>query len=501
MDKFWAKLKSGTDIRGVAIGTENSPVTLTDGVIYAATAAFLYWLSKRIVVISSGAEKSLTIAVGHDSRLSSPRIKNAVICAARDVGCKVYDCGLCSTPSIFMMTQYTQTAADGAIMVTASHHSYDKNGLKFFTADGGVESEDLTEILELASSGKTLPKKVGCRVIEGDFLGLYCAHLVKIFRNSLNDDLPLLGLKIAVDAGNGAGGFFCNRVLEPLGADTSGSRFLEPDGSFPNHSPNPENPAAMLAAAEMVLDSGADFGIIFDTDVDRAGFVGAGGKEINRNRLIALISAIILLKEPNAAIVTDSVTSEGLTEFIVKHSGTHRRFKRGYRNVINEAVRLNAPLAIETSGHAAFRENYFLDDGAYLAVKILTEICRARREGRNILDEIASLREPSEEKEFRLKFKNGNLNCGAEVLESLVAACKNAGFDVDPDSCEGIRAFMHGGNFILRQSVHDPLLSLNIESYILGGVKKIARELLTLLTLYKELDLTPLTDYIKNGDN
>jgi len=185
---------------------------------------------------------------------------------------------------------------------------------------------------------------------------------------------PLQGLKIIVDAGNGAGGFYASQVLQPLGADTTGSQFLDPDGTFPNHIPNPENKGAMASIREAVLANQADLGIIFDTDVDRSAAVDPQGNELNRNRLIALVAAIVLREHPGSTIVTDSIISEGLTQFIADLGGVHHRFKRGYKNVINEAIRLNATgqeswLAIETSGHAAMRENYFLDDGAYLISK------------------------------------------------------------------------------------------------------------------------------------
>jgi phosphomannomutase len=133
-------------------------------------------------------------------------------------------------------------------------------------------------------------------------------------------DQPLQGLHIVVDAGNGAGGFFVDQVLKPLGADTSGSQFLDPDGTFPNHIPNPENAEAMAAIRQAVLDHQADFGIIFDTDVDRAAAVDAAGNELNRNRLIALMAAIVLREHPGSTIVTDSITSDGLTQFITEES-------------------------------------------------------------------------------------------------------------------------------------------------------------------------------------
>lgn len=117
-------------------------------------------------------------------------------------------------------------------------------------------------------------------------------------------------------AGNGAGGFYASQVLKPLGADVSGSQFLEPDGRFPNHIPNPENEDAMASVCSAVLEAKADLGIIFDTDVDRAGCVDAAGREINRNRLVALASAIVLEQYPGGTVVTDSITSDGLKVFI-----------------------------------------------------------------------------------------------------------------------------------------------------------------------------------------
>src|SRR5699024_5963392 len=148
---------------------------------------------------------------------------------------------------------------------------------------------------------------------------------------------------------------------------------------------------AMKSITDATLKNNADMGIIFDTDVDRAAIVGSNGKPINKNALIALISKIILKEHPESTIVTDSVTSNGLAEFIEENAGIHHRFKRGYKNVINESIRLNEEgiesyLAIETSGHAALKENYFLDDGAYLVSKILMEAAKLHKDGKDIAD-------------------------------------------------------------------------------------------------------------------
>jgi phosphomannomutase len=293
-------------------------------------------------------------------------------------------------------------------------------------------------------------------------------------------------------------------VLAPLGADIRGSQFLEPDGTFPNHVPNPEHPAAMAAICAAVVAEGADFGVIFDTDVDRGAAVDGTGRELNRNRLIALMAAIVLGEHPGSTIVTDSVTSDGLTRFIETDlGGIHHRFKRGYKNVINEALRLNqigqpAWLAIETSGHGALQENYFLDDGAYLVSKLLVELARAHQAGRPLTDLIAPLQEPAESQEFRLKVRLPDFKpYGTEVmaqLQSFVATQPD--WQEVPNNYEGVRvsctAPEERGWFLLRLSLHDPVLPLNIESEVVGGVAAIAQRLATFLQPFTDLDISAL---------
>ena len=300
---------------------------------------------------------------------------------------------------------------------------------------------------------------------------------------------PLAGFKIVVDAGNGAGGFYANDVLKPLGADITGSQFLEPDGRFPNHIPNPENEEAMASVCAATVKAGADLGVIFDTDVDRGGAVDSRGEEINRNRLVAIASAIALEGNPGGTIVTDSITSDGLKTYIEQTlGGKHHRFKRGYKNVINEAVRLNnegvnCPLAIETSGHAALRENYFLDDGAYLVTKIIIKAAQLRREGKSLDSLIADLKEAKEEKELRFPITAEDFRpYGEGTIAALENYAKAHNWDIAPDNREGIRiSFPENdgdGWFLLRMSVHDPILPLNIESNSVGGVRVLAEKLL-----------------------
>lgn len=486
--------KSGTDIRGVASeGVEGQSVNLTDEMVYKMADGFVLWLSKKL----SKNAKDLTISVGRDSRISGPRIVASVTKAFTDDGVKVLDCGLASTPSMFMTT--VDLKCDGALQITASHHPFNRNGLKFFTRDGGLEASDIEEILTYAQENETPEKIGGGTVTPTNYMEQYSKNLRDMICREVNAEdyeHPLKGYKIVVDAGNGAGGFYASKVLEPLGADTTGSRYLDPDGMFPNHVPNPENEEAMQSICEAVKESKADLGVIFDTDVDRGGAVDSSGNEINRNRLVAVASAIALEGNDGGTVVTDSITSSGLKTFIEEDlKGKHYRYRRGYKNVINKALELNAqgincPLAIETSGHAAMRENYFLDDGAYLCTKIIIKMAQLKQQGKELEDLTASLKEPVESKEIRFKIKEKDFReYGEKVIADLEKYAEaQEGWKIADDNREGIRVYFDKDNgdgwFLLRLSVHDPIMPLNIESDTKGGVDIIFNQLNTFLSKY-----------------
>lgn len=492
------KLQNGSDIRGVAAdGIADEPITLTPDAVNLIGQAFVKWLANR----SGKTASELKIGVGHDSRITADLMKNAFFAGALSAGATLYDCGLVSTPSMFMTVVFPEFAFDGSVMITASHLPFNRNGLKFFNPDGGLEKADIKEILTLA---KTLEVTTCDKAaISCDSLSAYTKSLCEKIRAGVNAsdyDKPLSGLRIVVDAGNGAGGFFVKEVLEPLGADTTGSQFLEPDGMFPNHIPNPENKQAMEAIKSAVLANHADLGIIFDTDVDRMSAVLPDGSEVNRDAIIAMMAAILEKDYPGSTIVTDSVTSDRLTDFLENELHLkHHRFKRGYKNVINESIRLNnegivSPLAIETSGHGALSENYFLDDGAYLAVKLLIAAALAAKEGKQIGSFIEKMKKGFDEREIRMKILTDDFSAyGKDVLEGFEARAKKAGYDVAPNSYEGVRLSFKSeevqGWVLLRMSLHDPLMPMNLEGVRPGDCDKILEIVKDLLAGYDKLDL------------
>lgn len=499
LNDFYKQFKSGTDIRGVASeGVEGQSVNLTDDVVADMADGFVLWLSKKV----SKKPSELKISVGRDSRISGPHIMKITTERFKRCGAEVLCCQLASTPSMFMTT--VDLGCDGALQITASHHPFNRNGLKFFTREGGLEGSDIEEILLYAQNGEHPEESNGGNITDVDYMSDYAKGLCEKIKKEVNAEdyeHPLKGFKIVVDAGNGAGGFYADKVLSVLGADTTGSRYLEPDGMFPNHVPNPEAEEAMDSICEAVRESGADLGVIFDTDVDRGGAVDSKGNEINRNRLVAVAAAIALEGNDGGMIVTDSITSSGLKQFIENDlGGKHYRYRRGYKNVIDKALELNAqgincPLAIETSGHAAMRENYFLDDGAYLCTKIIIKAAQMRKEGKELDELTASLKEPLESTEIRYKILEKDFRaCGEKIIADLTKyAEEQDGWCVADDNREGIRVSFDRDNgdgwFLLRLSVHDPIMPLNVESDSEGGVKIICDKLGEFLKTTTGLDL------------
>lgn len=196
------KLKSGTDIRGVASeGIAGQSVDLTNEVVEQIAAGFLCWCETHLCKSAS----ALTIAVGHDSRISADRISGCLQRIFVRHGCTVLDCGLASTPSMFMAI--IGIPCDCSVQITASHHPFNRNGLKFFTKDGGLDAPDIQEILNNAQQGKTPPAAENGVVKASAFMKTYAQILQNKIKEGVQAedyDHPLSGFKIVVDAGNGA---------------------------------------------------------------------------------------------------------------------------------------------------------------------------------------------------------------------------------------------------------------------------------------------------------
>ena len=470
----WLKLRSGSDIR---CREEN----LTEDTCARIGYAFARMLAEHL----NTTPDRLKIAVGCIDRPGGPRVKRALTRGITAADSDVIDAGTCALPALFMDVNSKDSSRriDGAVMVTGSEQPAEVNGFKFVTANGILTGEDVTQLLRMASE-ETVPERL---VTQADLMADYRNLLLKRAAVLLADDAlkPLLGLYVVVDASTFGGRFYAD-LLESMGADIE-----------------------RIEGIDIGVETarfGADFGAAFDVDCSRVWLCDAAGKPVDGNRLIATVAAMLLEKKPGQTIVTDSVTSSGLAAFIAEWGGVHYRFKRGYSNVIREAMRLNdegidCPLAIETTGLAAFRENGFLGDGIYLALRIACEALDCKREGKTVFDPLSDLSEPVEAETLRLRIldEEDPAVSSQEVVEIILSnTLENPEWQMAPDSREGVRITFNldGGIknawFQLRMSVHDPILVLNAESDVPGGVRHVLGELYALIRDTELLDLEPL---------
>ncbi|KAF5748025.1 hypothetical protein HS088_TW05G00757 [Tripterygium wilfordii] len=520
------RLQNGSDVRGVAVeGEKGRTVDLTPPVVEAIAESFGEWVVK-------GLEKeNARISLGRDPRISGASLSASVFAGLARAGCVVFDMGLATTPACFMSTQLPPFAYDASIMMTASHLPYTRNGLKFFTKRGGLTSPEVEEICDKAATkyANRLTKvstMLSIPPTRVDFMSNYSKHLREIIKERVNHplhyDTPLKGFQ--------------------LGADTFGSLHLNPDGMFPNHIPNPEDKTAMALTRAAVLENSADLGVVFDTDVDRSGVVDSKGNPINGDRLIALMSAIVLREHPETTIVTDARTSMALTRFITARGGQHCLYRVGYRNVIDKGVLLNKDgiethLMMETSGHGALKENYFLDDGAYIVVKIIIQMVRMKLEGSDegIGSLIKDLEEPFESVELRMNVISEPRHAkqqAIEVIESFreyIEEGRLEGWELDScgdcwvsegclvdsnDSALAVDAHMyrakvsdkeHGehGWVHIRQSIHNPNIAVNMQSSVPGGCQSMTKLLrdkfLVASGVDKILDISQIDKYARSG--
>jgi len=381
---------------------------------------------------------------------------------------------------------------------------------------------------------------------------------------------PLHGVKIILNSGNGSGGFF-NNVLSELGADVSDSIHVKYDSTFPNGIPNPENSKMVEETIQACQKANADIGIMLDTDADRCGFVAksssSGGREsdyepINKNRLIALLSVMFANTTPNKKnhhkeennsssssdnnnnvyIVTDSTTSEGLTKFINNKLGLHHvRYLRGYANVINKAKELtyqqnkNAVMGIETSGHCAMKENYYLDDGIYTAAKVVGLLAKLKKKNNdnegssssdvnNLLHLIQDLEELPVVSELRVNVNDGSVSKMRQIFDLIVSdiqtlcssSSSSSTWKIDNDNLEGIRVRFSssssnsesdndGSFFMLRKSLHDPVISMQVEGHSTQDIQNtVMKPLMEIFQanqmIIEELNISSITEYLASKE-
>ena len=300
------------------------------------------------------------ICLGRDTRLSSPRLRNALMKGLLASGCGVTDLGVVPTPVLYYSVFHLQ--ADGGVMITGSHNPPEFNGFKVVCGASTIYGERIQDLRRIVETGDL--ERGGGRETTADVVTPYVDEVSSQFRFPRK-------VRVVVDAGNGTGGPAMHRILEKLNVEAT-ELFFEMDGRFPNHHPDPtvlENLEALIAK---VRETGADLGIAFDGDTDRIGAVDERGTVLYGDQLMILYAREILTRKPGATFIGEVKCSQLLYDDIAAHGGNPIMWKTGHSLIKAKMKETHAELAGEMSGHMFFADRYYgFDDAMYAACRLM----------------------------------------------------------------------------------------------------------------------------------
>jgi phosphomannomutase len=389
------------------------------------------------------------IAVGRDMRLSSPQMAESVIRGASDEGAEVLDLGLIGTEMLYFAAG--SLGLDGGIMVTASHNPKEYTGMKIVRRGAlpvGGES-GLLDVRDRALAVADVKGGGEERVSAHDIWPEYVDRVL-----SFIDTSALRPLKVVIDAANGMAGAMLPPVLERLALVQAAPYYFDPDGSFPNHEPNPLLPENREFIVGTTLEEGADLGVAFDGDADRCFFVDDTGEFVPGDFVTALLSEAVLAKEPGAKIIYDVRASWAVPETIRALGGEPLVNRVGHAFIKARMRKEDAAFGGEVSGHYYFREFSQADSGVVPFLLMLELISRKGKKLSEIL-------EP-----FRSKyFITGELNTPvADVALKLQELKERYASEGTITHLDGISVDADDWHFNVRPSNTEPLLRLNLEA-------------------------------------
>jgi phosphomannomutase/phosphoglucomutase len=354
------------DIRGIA------ERDLTTPVVEALGRAFAEYIRPK--GISS-------VAVGYDARLSSPRLRDALIQGLSASGMAVTDLGLCPTPVLYFSLYHLHVGA--GVMITGSHNPSEFNGFKLCVGKDTIYGEEIQKIRRiLEEAGKKAHSSLLIaqetqnhepsatshqpRATNHAILPDYINYLKSRFQD--HRDIPL---KVVLDAGNGTAGLAAPEILRYMGCDVT-ELFSEPDGAFPNHHPDPTIPENLTVLIDTVRAQKADAGIAFDGDADRIGVVDEQGNILWGDQLMVIFARDILMHQPGATFVSEVKCSQTMYDDIRAHGGNAIMWKTGHSLIKAKMKEVGAAMAGEMSGHLFFADRYFgYDDAIYAACRLV----------------------------------------------------------------------------------------------------------------------------------
>ncbi len=344
------------DIRGIADSD------LTDDVVRGLGRAFASRMQR--------AKIGNTVGVGYDMRVSSKRLRDALIAGLTESGCDVVDLGMVPTPLVYF-SKYT-TDVEACIQITGSHNPGEYNGFKMMMGADTLHGEAIQELRQLIETQD---------FVEATREGVVCENpsLIADYMKWVTNNLELgpKRPKVVLDCGNGIAGVCAPELVESLGFETI-SLFPEPDGNFPNHHPDPTVPKNLQHLIAAVKEHGADVGVAYDGDGDRIGVVDENGEIIWGDKLMIILSRSVLKEHPGATIIGEVKCSQTLFDDIEANGGVPIMSMVGHSLIKAKIKETNAKLAGEMSGHIFFNDRFFgFDDAIYATGRVLEILSHA----------------------------------------------------------------------------------------------------------------------------
>ncbi len=351
------------DIRGVA------DTDFNDGTLANLSRAIGTYLKEKKGV------KAIT--VGRDCRVSSPRIAKVMKDGLVSCGLKVIDVQLVPTPLLYFSIAHLRT--DAGIMITGSHNPPEYNGFKIGVGAGTLYGDEIQQIRRIMDSGDFASGPGSLEQI--DVKEAYIQRVLESIKHPI-------GLKVVLDSGNGMGGVVAPELFRRLGCEVI-DLYSEPDGSFPNHHPDPTVAENLEDCIAQVASSKAHVGIGFDGDADRIGAVDPSGRLIYGDELLALYAREVLEQHPGAAIISDVKASHRLFDDIAKHGGRPILWKTGHSLIKAKMKEENSLLAGEMSGHVFFKDRWYgFDDAIYAAARLCELLARHKKSPAQLLSDL-----------------------------------------------------------------------------------------------------------------
>ncbi len=420
--------------------------------------SFVTDLGRAIATLAVRRGQKACLAIGRDARLSSDRIRDALLIGMHDAGVDTIDVGLVPTPLLYYAVHNQEVG--GGVMITGSHNPPEDNGFKMMLGKGTLHGEDIQELYGLMQS-RDFESGAG-KATSHPIIDDYRAHV-------LGDiDLADRKLSVVVDAGNGPTGPIVPQLLRDLGV-TVDELYCELDGTFPNHHPDPTVEKNLVDLQARVTKVGADFGVAYDGDGDRIGVIDENGGVIWGDSLMVILSRALLAIEPGATIVGEVKCSQRLFDDIESNGGVPIMSRVGHSLIKDRMKKEGALLAGEMSGHIFYKHRWFgFDDAVYTTCRLLEIV--SRHDG-PVSSLIADLPPAFATPELRVSCPDA---IKFDVVSRVTAhfRARNDVIDID-----GVRVLFDDGWGLVRASNTGPVLVVRCEAKSDEAKERIHREL------------------------